>query len=359
MVLGVGEVAGPARLPGAQQPAVGVAQLAQEEPRRPPGGRQPVGPVEDGRRLGQRRHEEGVPGQQHLVVEAGPHPLVAGGQQEGTGPLDRGRPGCGPLGDVQDRAALEVPALGDAVVAGDHGGVVGSEDGGELGGRPHVEAALDALGVGVLGRGEPARRLGQVREDVADRLLDHEPVALLAEEHVGVEVGPGQQRLVVEHLLEVGDQPHPVGRVAVEAAAQLVVQPAARHGVEGGADDLLGLGRGVAGVGAEQAVQRPSRAGTWAPARSRPTPGRRSRGRRGRPSAGPRRSAARTTAGWPTTGRWPRSASPPARSPRRGAGARRRRRPRTARRTTAGRGGARRGSRCRRRRGGRRDRRMR
>ncbi len=44
-----------------------------------------------------------------------------------------------------------------------------------------------------------------------------------------MEVGPGQERVVVEHLLEVRDGPGRVGRVAREAPAELVVDPARGH----------------------------------------------------------------------------------------------------------------------------------
>ena len=58
---------------------------------------------------------------------------------------------------------------------------------------------------------------------------------------VGVEVDPDQQRLVVEHLLEVRHQPLLVDRVAGEAAADVVVHPAAGHRVERGRDDRRGI----------------------------------------------------------------------------------------------------------------------
>ena len=41
-----------------------------------------------------------------------------------------------------------------------------------------------------------------------------------------------EQRVVVQHLFEVRDEPLPVDRVAVEAAADEVVHPAERHRVE-------------------------------------------------------------------------------------------------------------------------------
>ena len=51
-------------------------------------------------------------------------------------------------------------------------------------------------------------------------------------ERPGMEVRGGEQRVVVEHLLEVGDEPERVDRVAVEAAADVVVHAAGGHPVE-------------------------------------------------------------------------------------------------------------------------------
>ena len=103
--------------------------------------------------------------------------------------------------------------------------------------RPCVEQTLVPVPVlvgrvGVLGREEPARRVTQFAQDVLDGLLDDLLPALLAEHEIGVQVDADQQRLVVEHLLEVGDEPLLVDRVAGEAAADVVVHPAARHRVE-------------------------------------------------------------------------------------------------------------------------------
>ena len=53
-----------------------------------------------------------------------------------------------------------------------------------------------------------------------------------------VHVEAEQERVVVEHLLEVRDEPSLVGRVAVEPAAELVVHAAAGHPVERRRDEL-------------------------------------------------------------------------------------------------------------------------
>ena len=118
-----------------------------------------------------------------------------------------------------------------------------AEDRAHLGRRPRVEQALVAVPVGtgrvgVLGRGEPACRLAQVAQHVADGLGDDLAPAVLAERDGGVGVDPHEQRLVVEHLLEVRDEPLAVDGVAGEAAADVVVHATRRHRVERCRDDL-------------------------------------------------------------------------------------------------------------------------
>jgi hypothetical protein len=72
----------------------------------------------------------------------------------------------------------------------------------------------------------------KVAQDIPDRLLHDAPISRLARHEVRVEVRAGEESLVVEHLLEVGDEPVGVGRVTMEPAADLVVHSAGGHGVE-------------------------------------------------------------------------------------------------------------------------------
>ena len=108
-------------------------------------------------------------------------------------------------------------------------------------GRPQVEGALDPLavgvqGIGVLAGGEGRAGIGGDRhlarepsDDAADRQF--EVFAQVAGLGPGASPGPGeraqQQGVVVEHLLEVRDGPCRVDRIAVEAAADDVVDAAA------------------------------------------------------------------------------------------------------------------------------------
>ena len=99
-------------------------------------------------------------------------------------------------------------------------------------GCPGEGQPFDAVGVRVLRRGEAALGQPELAEQVVERLLDDSPVALLPGDDPGVEIRGREQRVVVEHLLEVRDEPALVDRVAVEAAADEVVHPAGGHRVE-------------------------------------------------------------------------------------------------------------------------------
>ena len=118
----------------------------------------------------------------------------------------------------------------------DGGRFLGVERRSHLVRRPGEVRALALGGVGVLGAEEAAPRVPHLPEQVVERLLGDGAVAGLAQQLPRVQVAAGQLGVVVEHLLEVGDQPVAVGGVAVEAAAQVVVHAAGGHGVEGHLD---------------------------------------------------------------------------------------------------------------------------
>jgi hypothetical protein len=139
------------------------------------------------------------------------------------------RVGRRPDGDVR---ALEVARLGHPEVLDRLVGEV-AEHRAHLGGPPDVELALDALGVGVERGGERALVLAELAQREVERLAAHALEQRLAGDLPAVQVGAGEQRVVVEHLLEVRDEPGAVDRVAGEAAADLVIHAAAGHPPQG------------------------------------------------------------------------------------------------------------------------------
>ena len=170
----------------------------------------PVGAVEHAPALGERRQREAVPRGDRLVVARRLRPLVPHLEQ------------------LRAQLVVELAADDEAVALEDvqelvrHVAVA----------LPGEREALDAVRVGVLRRGEPAALERELAQHVVDGLLGDLAVALLADDLEAVQVADGEQRVVVEHLLEVRHEPLVVDRVAVEAAADDVVHAAERHLVE-------------------------------------------------------------------------------------------------------------------------------
>ncbi len=154
-----------------------------------------------------------------------------------------------------------VASLLDAV-AGAEGVGIFAQRGDDLRARPKIERALFLVlvrfvggrrgelrrqAVGVLRGGEPAVGPAQVALQVRDGPVQGALELRVARDEHGVGEILKQLGVVVQHLLEVRDAPLRVGRVAGEAAADLVEDPAARHGAQ--ALDRHGASVDVAGAG--------------------------------------------------------------------------------------------------------------
>ena len=159
--------------------------------------------------------------------------------------------------------------------------------------RPDVELALLALGVGVERRVEAALGAAHLAQRPVERLLADAPEQRLAGHLPAVQVRARQQRVVVEHLLEVGDQPAGVDRVAGEAAADLVVHAAVGHRAQRAPRSGVARSRRAALARGAAGTRSPTRAGTSAPRRSRRCAGR----TRARPGLDGARRAARGSSG--------------------------------------------------------------
>ena len=226
VVLEVGAQVRGAAVVRAQQAAVGPAQLASHELGGVARGVEIARLSEDSAGVRQRRDHERVPGRQPLVVEPGAHALLARRQQGGLDVDQPDRVRRGADGDVR---ALEVARVGHAEMLDRRVGELGLERGPYLVEPPHVEAPLDALGVGVERAREAALCLQQLAQRPVERLARHALEERLTGDLEAVQVRACEQRVVVEHLLEVRDDPAVVDRVTGEAAADLVVHAAGGH----------------------------------------------------------------------------------------------------------------------------------
>ena len=202
----------------------------------------------------------------------------------------RGRP----LGQPRDARAVEVACVGQPVAL-DRGtgepvepGVV--ERARRGGGGEHDVGALDAAGVRVDPRGEPAVDAHRREHEVEGAACD--PRVGGSSSHLRrPHVGRREQRLVAQHLLEVRDGPRGVDAVAREAAGDVVEEPAPCHRVQ--RDRRHPAGRRPDRSRPTRRARRraTSRAGTSGQGRSRRRAGRTSRParRRGaRAAHGPR-----------------------------------------------------------------------
>ncbi len=135
---------------------------------------------------------------------------------------------------MQDAAALEVAVFAHPVQRHGQRRVLFAQHRTQLRRRPQEKRALLALAVRVGGGVERALRRGHVAQHVVQRLPGDALIPGVAGEAIRFGVQARQIRLVVEHLLEVRHQPLRIDRVAVKAAADLIVDAAARHGLQRG-----------------------------------------------------------------------------------------------------------------------------
>ena len=162
----------------------------------------------------------------------------------------------GVLAQLQGRrAVLEGAARGHGEQRGGAVAVLLPEHLRQLGGRPGVGQALDALGVGVERGGEPALGRAQVAQQEVGGLAGDPLGQRRAGGPPQVDVDAQQLGVVVQHLLEVRHDPGGVHGVAGEAAGELVVHAAAGHRLAGGVGHLQRAAVPGAGVVAQQELQ--------------------------------------------------------------------------------------------------------
>jgi len=133
--------------------------------------------------------------------------------------------------DEEDIPAFEVSAGGHAIVRHERGRI-GAEDGVDLLVGPDVEFALVTFAVGVERGVEPAFRRRHLATDPFAGLDRNAANLFVLRRLPEVRAESGEEGVVVEHLLEMGDEPARIDRVARESATDLIVDATARHFAE-------------------------------------------------------------------------------------------------------------------------------
>ena len=95
--------------------------------------------------------------------------------------------------------------------------------------------------VSVLSRIETSPLTGHVAPDVRECVFGDLEVEGIARSLRRFDVREHQLRLVVQHLLEMGDAPGGVDRIAVKPPADVIADPAGRHRAERAAHHAEGL----------------------------------------------------------------------------------------------------------------------
>ena len=148
----------------------------------------------------------------------------------------------------------QLPPGADSVPVGGRPDQGSGQDLAQLFERECCVRALDTSGVGVEGRVQRAFGRREVAQDEVQGLGDHDEILGSSTVLPRVQIGPGQLRLIGQHLLEVRNEPARVGGVAAEPADQVVVDAARRHAVERPQAHVPGVGRvGPATAGAPEA----------------------------------------------------------------------------------------------------------
>jgi hypothetical protein len=211
----------------------------------------PVFAAEDTRTVGEGAKHEAVPRGKHLLIAPRPYAYRSAVIQLRARSTNRilqlGELGALPCGDrgrlvghVKDVVPLEVSSCAHSPVSGDEAAVI-ARGLLELRRAPHVELALLTFTIRIEGGVEPTLRRQHFANRPLERFLRHASRLVVTRRLPEMNAEAREQRVVVQHLLEVRHQPHRIDRITMEAAADLVVDPAAGHAAEGVCDDLEGV----------------------------------------------------------------------------------------------------------------------
>ena len=189
-----------------------------------------------------------VPGRDDLVIESGRNAFRARRIEQRLDSIDgrlqvlNGQPQLfrhqrDGLGRMQHILVLPVAARCDIVIGTDspHILFVRKHRANFLR-RPDEEFPLHPFGVGIGCGIEPALGRRHFLQNIVEGFTGHATVVLISGHLKRFDIDARQQGVVVQHLLEMRHQPPFVGRIAREAAPDLIVDPAGRHGIQRGTD---------------------------------------------------------------------------------------------------------------------------
>ena len=132
-----------------------------------------------------------------------------------------------------------IPQIGNIVAGTESAGIFCVlEDGLDLCRRPDEKLSFDSFRIRIRCGIESSGKVGHLPENIIEHFRRDLAIGGLFRDLIGFQVGPCQEGIVVEHLLEMGDQPALVGGVPCEPATDMIVDPPVRHRIERARDHL-------------------------------------------------------------------------------------------------------------------------
>jgi hypothetical protein len=134
---------------------------------------------------------------------------------------------------------LKVPPLRYAIEVHKALSTLSSEEIANLLRGPHVELSFPSYLSGILRRVKSPLRGPHLGEKILKGPSGHRSIPLIPCLKKPLHINRNEQRVVIEHLLEMRNQPLRIDRIAVETSPQLVKDPSTRHRIKGGHNSLI------------------------------------------------------------------------------------------------------------------------
>ena len=130
---------------------------------------------------------------------------------------------------MQDIFFFEVSLLADVVDAAKNFASLGAKDSIHFIGSPNEKFSFLALAVGILSRVEAALGMMHLAQQIARGFFNYRFKKRFAGDRVRVRINAEQLGIVIEHFFKMGHQPFRVHRIAMKAAAEMIIDAALGH----------------------------------------------------------------------------------------------------------------------------------
>ena len=140
---------------------------------------------------------------------------------------------------IRNTPMFPIPLIGNIVTGAESAGIFCiPQHGLDLRRRPNEILSFDPFRVRIRRGIKPSGRVGHLPENIIKHFRRDLAIGGLLGHLIGFQIGPGQEGIVVEHLLEMRNQPTLVGRVPREPSSDMIVESPGRHRIKRACDHL-------------------------------------------------------------------------------------------------------------------------